>query len=128
MKSSMITPLLGAAVLMFPAGVRADPALAAAKLYGEAVCFDVFRKGDKVGHHRTAFVVDKDTVHVETKMRLTVTLLSIPVYNFSYKAKETWQAGALQQLDVVVDDDGDKKEIKAKRQGEILTVTGPEGQ
>ncbi len=96
-------------------------------LYPKGLTFDVKRNGDHVGHHSVAFKqIGKAEFHVNTVMNVTITLLSIPVYRYRYISETAWQDGQMIRLMAEQDDDGDVSGIRAVRQDQTWTITGPE--
>ena len=94
-------------------------------LYGEEVRFDVYREGDKVGHHRVNFGRDGDYVTVNSNFLVEIDLLFFTAYRFQYESEGRWRDGKLQRLVTSVDDDGDPFSMKALRQGDQIVVQRP---
>ena len=101
-----------------------DPLL----LYGDEVTFDVIKKGDKVGSHRVNFSRNESgDLAVESRFQLTMTFLTIPIYEFLYRSRSVWRKGLLQDLAVEISDGGQETKIRALPKGQELTVSGPHG-
>lgn len=96
-------------------------------LYGKSISFDVWRKGEKVGHHTVAFEKDGETLKVNSIFLLEIKLLFIVAYRFRYQSNEIWQKGRLTQLDSDVNDDGDKTVVKMSSEVSRMKIIGPEG-
>lgn len=106
-------------------GLPTEPDIGAfvQRVYGGRIEFDVFRNGKPVGEHVTTFTVDGKIVRVESKMRLTVTVLFIPVYRFSYSAQSQWIEGQLDSIEAQVVDGSKERSTAAFRRGDALEVT-----
>lgn len=111
--------------------VTATPLYGAEKLapwdlYPKGLTFDVKRNGDRVGRHTVAFKrIGKAKFQVNSMMTVSVTLLSIPVYRYRYISETAWQDGQMTRLMAEQDDDGDVSRVRAVRQGQTWTITGP---
>ncbi|MEX2479414.1 MAG: DUF6134 family protein [Gammaproteobacteria bacterium] len=90
--------------------------------YGGRIEFDVLRNGKHVGEHVTTFTRSDDGLVVESTMNLTVRVLVIPVYRFSYHARDVWCGDRLTALEAAVDDNGTVKRVRALRDGDELVI------
>ncbi|MEQ8233478.1 MAG: DUF6134 family protein [Gammaproteobacteria bacterium] len=90
--------------------------------YGDAIHFDVLRNGKTVGEHVTRFAVDDDGIGVESRMRLDIRVLLVPVYDFTYVSRARWCDDGLLELDARVDDNGDERHTRAVREDGALVV------
>ncbi|MEQ8659410.1 MAG: DUF6134 family protein [Gammaproteobacteria bacterium] len=93
-----------------------------ASRYGPAISFDVLRNGKTVGEHVTRFDVDDDGIAVESRMRLDISILLVPVYDFTYVSRARWCDDGLVELDARVDDNGDERRTRAVREDDELVV------
>ena len=96
-------------------------------LYGEAIEFDVVRKGRTIGFHRVAFSGTPEELTVETEFSIEITLLSLPVFQYDYRAQADWREGVLHELQAEIDDNGEAAAVSAVRDGAVTLVTAPEG-
>ena len=69
--------------------------------------------------------IGKAKFQVNSMMTVSVTLLSIPVYRYRYTSETAWQDGQMIHLMAEQDDDGDVSRVRAVRQGQTWTITGP---
>ena len=98
------------------------------QLYGGEIVFDVIKKGDKVGTHRVVFSRKASgDLGVESRFQLTMTFLTIPIYEFLYRSNEVWRGGLLQDLAVEISDGGEGSKIRALPKGQGLSISGPHG-
>jgi len=97
-----------------------------ATLYGDGIHFDVYRKGDRVGHHRVRFDRGDGGLIATSELELRIDVLFLPVFRYAYRSVEIWREGTLKQLTVDLNDNGSSMSIEAGRGANGLTVrTGP---
>lgn len=98
------------------------------RLYGEKITFDVLREGSKVGHHTVTFArASEEELTVTARFDLTVTFLTIPLYEFRYRSTAIWRDGRLTDLVATIDDDGEKTTVRALTKGGTLSISGANG-
>lgn len=99
------------------------------ELYPEGLEFYAYRKGSKVGTHKVDFERDGDRLIVESDFKLKVKLLFITAYKFHFESTGIWKDGALQSMDVTVDDNGKDTKVDAYISDEDgqFYVTGRKG-
>jgi len=98
-------------------------------LYGNEISFDVIKKGGKVGTHRVVFSrKESGDLGVESRFQLTMTFLTIPIYEFLYRSDAIWREGRLKNMTVEISDGGDNSTIRALPKGQGLAVSGPRGE
>ena len=90
--------------------------------YGTGILFDVLRDGNPVGFHRVTFARDAEGLAVTTRFEIKVDFLFFTAYRYSYQSKARWQSDQLVSLDVQVDDDGAKANLRALRGKDGLAV------
>jgi hypothetical protein len=90
--------------------------------YGTGILFEVLRDGNPVGFHRVTFASDAEGLVVNTHFEIKVDFLFFTAYRYSYQSKARWQKDQLVSLDVQVDDDGAKANLRALRGKNGLTV------
>jgi hypothetical protein len=112
-------------VLLFSQPTFSEPA--PFDVYGGKVGFDVVRDGELVGQHVTTFTHDVSGMVIESRMNMSITFLTIPVYSFDYRSVEKWSGGALSHLDVVIEDGSDHIKISSLPKAEGLKVKTPSG-
>jgi len=95
--------------------------------YDNKIGFDVVRNGEVVGKHVTTFSHEGSDLIVESKMKLEITFLSVPVYSFNYRSVEKWSDGVLSYLDVDIKDGADQIKISSLMNSEGLTIIAPSG-
>ncbi|SOD90289.1 DUF6134 family protein [Caenispirillum bisanense] len=123
---------LAASLLLLSAALPPGAAAAAENpdplaLYGPRMQFDVVRDGAVIGRHDVTFTTEGDALVAEARSEMTVTLLGIPVYRFTYASRDVWRDGRLTGLTATTDDDGDRAQVIATRAGDTLLVDGPQG-
>ncbi|MDD7911036.1 MULTISPECIES: DUF6134 family protein [Pseudovibrio] len=85
--------------------------------------FTVERDGKPIGTYTTRFSGSEANLNVSVDMRLRARFLGIPVYRFNYSANERWSNGTLQALEVDLNNNGEKKDLAGKRQGNKFVWT-----
>ncbi len=119
MRNSLIAAALAATVVVGNAG----GALAA----DSDLSFTVLRDGSDIGSHeiRVSESAGKTMVDIETEV--AVKLAFVTVYNFDHEGHEVWENGQLVSYVSKTDDDGTKKSLNAKRDGDALAINGSSG-
>ncbi len=97
-------------------------------LYGNEIAFDVFRKNERVGTHRVLFHREGPDLLVNTSFELSIAAFFLTLYQFSYESETRWRDGALESLDVKVDDNGEKFYLKAHRQADVTVIQSSNSQ
>ena len=93
------------------------------ELYGDEIIFDVVREGKRVGTHVVGFQGVPNDLVVTSKFNLKIDILFINAYSFEYSSKANWKEGTLHDLSVLVDDNGEKFSLEAKKRSKYLTVS-----
>ena len=93
------------------------------ELYGGEIIFDVVREGKRVGTHAVGFQGVPNDLFVTSKFNLKIDILFINAYSFEYSSKANWKDGILHDLSVLVDDNGEKLSLEAKKRSNYLTVS-----
>ena len=93
------------------------------ELYGHQIIFDVVREGKRVGTHVVGFQGFPNDLVVTSKFNLKIDILFINAYSFEYSSKANWKDGILHDLSVLVDDNGEKLSLEAKKRSKYLTVS-----
>lgn len=116
-------------------GVAADQSLAynesgfdPVALYGATATYDIHRDGERVGSHSIAFRRDGDILAVESRSEITVQVLFVTAYNFTYLARSRWQEGELLTLEATTDDDGERSVVRVVPANDGLVAKGPSGE
>jgi hypothetical protein len=78
--------------------------------------FVATRNGEAIGRCIFEFARSQDALDVLIDVRLTIRILSIPVYRWSHHAVEHWQGGRLQTMSADTDDDGKRRHVEAARE------------
>jgi hypothetical protein len=84
--------------------------------------FKVFMSGQDIGSLTIAFRRDGETLHTETNINFNVRFAFITVYRYDHHNEEVWRDGLLQSLDATTDDDGDRKEVHVRPDGDLLRI------
>jgi hypothetical protein len=96
-------------------------------LYGDQMHFRVLRNGSPVGEHRVDFRRQGNELIVDTRFEVAVNLLFITAYRYQYQATDVWRDGCLVDLQVAVNDDGERFSVRAREQDGMLAISGPKG-
>jgi hypothetical protein len=112
--------VLGAGALALCLAAGPGPAAAAAGSRRLALT----RAGDEIGAKTVTVRREGDTVEVETRIDIAVTVLGLSVFRYRLAARETWARGALQRLRAETDDNGAAHVAEADREGGRLMVRG----
>ncbi len=86
----------------------------AAKLYPGETTYSIFRKGKNVGKHSLTVSSLSNRIEVGVESNITIRVLKIPVFKFSYQSSELWEDGRLLSVNSVTKTD--KKVEKASLQ------------
>ncbi|MDX1737818.1 MAG: DUF6134 family protein, partial [Alphaproteobacteria bacterium] len=100
-----------ACLLAITLGSPASASVQPHQLYQGPITFEIVRNGKSIGQHITTFKEQGESVHIDSDMDLKISFLGIPLYSFSYKSEEIWEAGNLKSVNVHVDDNGEKQFI-----------------
>ena len=96
-------------------------------LYGERVAFTVLRDGSPIGRHEVTFERRGADLIATSAFDAKVSVLSIPVYRFEYRAVDRWRDGCLQETRAETNDNGERTSVEARRVGDVMKVTGSGG-
>jgi hypothetical protein len=89
----------------------------------ETRTFSVSVDGKKAGDYQlTIQRQDDGTITTSAQTDVTVTLLAIPVYTYSYRGQEVWKAGRLQHFQSSGKEKGKEFNIRADADGSSLRV------
>lgn len=121
----LIRSLLVASLLVVAFGAPSEASRTPADpfvLYGDGLAFTVLRDGREVGSHVTRFSREEGGVRVDSIFSIAVPFLFFTAYRFDYRSSALWRGGRLQSLSARVDDDGERREIRAARSGDGMAV------
>ena len=94
---------------------------------GDTIHFDVFRNGSEFGHHIVSFESDEaGDIAAVIDVDLRAGLGPITLFRYALDARETWRDGYVLAVEGKVNDDGDRKSVKARRDSGELDVDGTE--
>jgi hypothetical protein len=92
---------------------------------GDVISFKVLRDGEAFGSHAVRFSKSADgTLVATTAVSLKAGLGPVTVFRYKLDATETWINGKLVEVSGKVNDNGKKRTVAAKRDGETLKVKG----
>lgn len=95
-----------------------------ALLHHQHLSFDVYFNDRRVGEHVFDLAHDQDgQTRVRSMASFTARLLFVPVYRYQHQASESWQAGCLQALTAVTDDNGTQFEVSMQRKADQLVIS-----
>ena len=87
--------------------------------------FTIWRGGDEIGFHTVRLIRDGEALRAEIDIEIVVRVLGIAAYRYEMRNREMWRAGRLVSGESVVNDDGERKRVVTRREGEALIVDGP---
>ncbi len=92
---------------------------------GDAIVFDVLRKGQPFGSHTVRFDEAPDGALIaRTLVSLKAGLGPVTLYRYKLDASEVWKDGKLVGISGKVNDDGTQGSVRAALSGEALAVNG----
>lgn len=103
------------------------------KAYGKEIIFDVYRKGARIGSHTVQFNQDDALLTATSRFDISIRLLGLPLYAYSYTSRGSWRRGELIAIEAETNDDGTKSRVKAGLSDDasgdgMLSVFGPDSQ
>lgn len=92
--------------------------------------FTIQRGDSDIGAHRIALTRSEDILNLEVDVDIVVRVLGVAVYRYEMRNREVWRDGLLQSVDCSVNDDGQRKTVRAARSGDMIQIdaTGFSGQ
>ncbi len=96
-------------------------------LYGDSILFDVYRNGDRVGHHRVAFEPLSDGVVVDVEFKLEIKVLFFTAYRYLYQSTAEWRDGQMTQLRASIDDGDEHSKVTVLRFGDEFHIAHADG-
>ncbi|WP_173506327.1 DUF6134 family protein [Marinobacterium sp. xm-d-579] len=108
--------------------LNASQLVGQAKLYPEVITYDVYRKGEPVGHYTLRFSdITDDRVAAEIEMELTAKVFVFFNYEYRYQAKEVWQNDRLMQLNVKTVSNKKESSVTAVQKSDVLETVDKKG-
>jgi hypothetical protein len=91
--------------------------------------FTILRDGSDIGRHVIALERRDDAHFLSVDIEIVVRILGIAAYRYEMRNREVWRGGRLESIDCEVNDDGDRKQVRARREGGqlVLDATGYSG-
>ncbi|MEQ8665779.1 MAG: DUF6134 family protein [Rhodospirillales bacterium] len=130
-KTKSVTALILAAVASTAALTRHSSAALESPGPTAEIVFDVERKGDVIGTHEVSFhdtgEADDRRLVVDARFNIAIPFLIFEGYTYTYQSAEEWTSEGLDYLQAEVDDNGDRWQVSAVRQGDMIVVHGPAG-
>ena len=96
-------------------------------LYGNKDFVDVFREDESVGRQIVRFNRMERYLLVNSRFELSMDDLFFGVHQYLYQSDATWPAGAVNHLNIDVNDNGKKFRLKAKRRGDVTEIQSDAG-
>ncbi|MBB5519210.1 DUF6134 family protein [Amphiplicatus metriothermophilus] len=87
--------------------------------------FEILRKGEPIGYHAVDVERTEGGYVANTRIEMKVRFGPIPVFRYSHAAREIWKGGALHALESRTNNNGERLEVRAWREGGALMVEGP---
>jgi hypothetical protein len=87
--------------------------------------FAILRDGDEIGFHTVRLAQDGDAIRAEIEIEIVVRFLGIAAYRYEMRNSELWRGGRLVSTDSRVNDDGERKTVTIRRDGDRVIVDGP---
>ena len=94
----------------------------------EAWNFAVFLDDKPIGHHDFTLTSQDTNREMKSDARFDARFFAIFSYHYAHNAVEHWDGNCLIGLAASTNDDGKKSSVNAVRQGDVLMVSGPNGQ
>lgn len=91
---------------------------------GNALSFQIMRKGSRIGTHALAFSRNGDDLMVTIDVKMAVYLGPIRMFHYTHHDVECWKSGSFVSLDAKTDYNGEAAWCTARRDGEKLIVQG----
>jgi hypothetical protein len=91
---------------------------------GDRLCFDIIRKGDKIGEHTLTFARTSDALTVAVGVDIVVGFGPIAFFRYKHRATVHWQSGEVVSVDAETNDDGTPRQMTARRDESGLVVQG----
>jgi len=95
-------------------------------IYGDEIRFQVVRNNQSVGSYITRFHSTREGWEAQVEMKLSMPILLLWQYDYHYQASETWKDDRLSQLNIRINDNGDKSRMRFIRRNDRL-VDGAKG-
>jgi len=92
-------------------------------LYGDAVRFDIVRKGRTVGSHEVTFRRVGAAIETRSEVRIAIDVLIFKAFRYRYDSDARWEDGQLRQLSVDVDDNGKRTQLAAAVEENAISGT-----
>jgi len=114
--------MIKALVTMLLAGAFALPTIAHPfkVLYGDEIRFQVLRDRQPVGHYTTRFHTTGEGWQARVEMTLSLSVLLLWQYDYHYRALERWQGDRLSELEIRINDNGERQTLRLTRSGDQL--------
>lgn len=93
--------LIGIMLLSHVAHSESITATDAAALYDSETTYTITRKGKNIGNHSLNIATNDNRVEVSVDSRITIRILKIPVFKFSYVSEEVWDNNQLLSVDSI---------------------------
>lgn len=71
----------------------------AAALYGAETTYSIYRKGKTIGKHSLMIKNTNGRINVSVDSKITIRILTIPVFKFRYLSDEAWESDQLLSVD-----------------------------
>jgi hypothetical protein len=84
--------------------------------------FEVRLDDTPIGEHRFELTGSPADGTLKSDAAFTVRVLGIPVYRYRHSATERWRDGCLEALQASTDDNGDKSQVDARKEGAALRI------
>jgi hypothetical protein len=111
--------------LAFAGTASAEPTKTWQPKAGDVISFNVLRDGQAFGKHAVRFEKGADgTLIATTDVSLKAGLGPVTLFRYELDATETWLGGKLVSVNGKVNEDGKKRSVVAKRDGDALSVKG----
>lgn len=84
--------------------------------------FQVWLDDKPIGTHSFRFASHVDHETVDINADFDVTFLTIPVYSYDHRNRETWSNGCLQMIEAYTDANGDEYRVNGRRSGAVFEL------
>ncbi len=122
-----LTGAAGALVMASPGRASAAGGAAADAAVDGKLVFDVYREGDRIGHHAVRLRQDGERVEVDIDIDLQVKFAFFTAYRYRHRNREVYDGLDLVSMSSRTDNNGERIAVDVRRDGDALVIDGKDG-
>ncbi len=88
----------------------------------QELIFQVWLDDEPIGMHSFRFTTHASHETVDIRADFDVTFLTIPVYSYDHRNRETWSNGCLEMIEAYTDNNGDEYRVHGQRSGAVFEL------